>query len=107
MSTRVLLWRGPEGAIIPVGFDDDLFGLEAMKAEIAIMGEAHPNLPDEVPHGSSFAFAKDSTGLLFARFRVGDSVYRKANRGGLHELWEGVHYIARLLRPRHDERVAS
>jgi hypothetical protein len=107
MSTRVLLWRGPEGADIPVGFDDDLIGLEAMEAEIAVMGEAHPNLPDEVPKGSSFTFAKDGTGHLFVRFRVGDSVYQKSDRGGLHELWEGVHYIARLLRPRHEEKAAS
>jgi hypothetical protein len=41
-----------------------------MQAEIAFMSEAPPNLPDEVPQGTSFAFAKDSTGGLFARFRV-------------------------------------
>jgi hypothetical protein len=47
MSTRVLPWVGPKGANISVGFDDDLFGSEAMQAEIAFMSEAHPNLPDE------------------------------------------------------------
>ena len=102
MSTRVLAWRGPQGAAIPVGFDDDVFGSEAMRAEIESMSEAHPKLPDEVPHGSSIAFGKDSTGHLFARFRVGDTVYRKANQGGLHELWEGVHYIVSLSRPRRE-----
>lgn len=42
-----------------------------------------------------------------ARFRVGDVVYRKASQGDLHELWEGVHYIERLLHPRQEERAAS
>jgi hypothetical protein len=37
MSTRVLPWRGSKGANISVGFDDDLFGAEAMQAEIALM----------------------------------------------------------------------
>jgi hypothetical protein len=70
ISARMLPWRGSKGANISVGFDDDLFGEEAMQAEIAFMSEAPPNLPDEVPQGTSFAFAKDSTGGLFARFRV-------------------------------------
>ena len=58
-------WVGPHGATISVGFDDDLFRPEEMQAEIAFMSEAHPNLPEEVPQGSSFVFAKDSTGHLF------------------------------------------
>jgi hypothetical protein len=62
MSTRVLPWVGPRGANISVGFDDDLFGSEAMQAEIALMSKAHPNLPEEVPQGTRFAFAKESTG---------------------------------------------
>jgi hypothetical protein len=107
MSTRVLPWRGPKGANISVGFDDDLFGSEAMQAEIAFMSEAHPNLPDEVPQGTRFAFAKDSTGRPFVRFRVGDTVYRNANQGSLHHLWESVHYIDSLLHPRHNEKAAS
>ena len=107
MSTRVLPWVGPQGANISVGFDDDLFGSEAMQAEIALMSKAHPNLPDEVPEGTRFAFAKESTGGLFARFRVGNSVYRNANQGSLHQLWESVHYIDRLLHPRDNEKAAS
>ena len=66
MSMRVLAWRGPKGAAIPGGFDDDVFGSEAMRAEIELMSEAHPNLPDEVLRGSSFASGKDSTGHPFA-----------------------------------------
>ena len=107
MSARVLPWRGSKGANISVGFDDDLFGSEAMQAKIAFMSEAHPNLPEEVPQGTSFAFAKDSTGGLFARFRVGNTVYRNANQGSVHQLWESVHYIDSLLHPRHNEKAAS
>ncbi len=107
MSTRVLWWRGSEGASISVGFDENVFGSEAMLAEIASMSEAHPKLPEEVPTGSGFVFAKDGTGQLIARFRVGDMVYRKASQGDLHELWEGVHYIECLLHPRHEEKAAS
>jgi hypothetical protein len=71
------------------------------------MSEAYPNLPEEVPEGTSFVFAKDGTGHLLARFRVGDSVYRNASQGGLHHLWETVHYIERLLHPRHEEEKAA
>jgi len=99
--------EGSKGANISVGFDDDLFRAEEMQAEIAFMSEAHPNLPDEVPQGTSFAFAKDSTGHPFARFRVGNTVYRNANQGSLHQLWESVHYIDSLWHPRHNEKVAS
>src|SRR5215218_3909642 len=102
-----LPWVGSQGANISVGFDDDLFGSEAMQAEIVLMSKAHPNLPDEVPQGTRFAFAKESTGGLFARFRVGNSVYRNANQGSLHQLWESVHYIDRLLARRDNEKAAS
>jgi len=108
MSTRVLSWKGPKGANIPVGFDDDIFGSEEMQAEITFMSEAHPNLPEEVPQGSSFVFAKEPrTGYLSARFRVGDTVYRNANRDSLHHLWKSVHFIDALLHPRHNEKAAS
>ena len=108
MSTRVLPWVGLQGADIPVGFDDEVFDPEEMQRQIAFMSEAHPNLPDAVPKGSSFAFTKDGTGHLFARFRVGDTVYRNANRDSLHQLWESVHYIASLLHPlRRVEKAAS
>ncbi len=107
MSMRVLPWRGPKGAIICVGFDEDVFGSEEMERQIDSMSGAHPNLPDEVPPGSSFAFARDGAGQLLARFRVGDTVYRSADRGRLPRLWESVHYIATLLHPRHEEKAAS
>jgi hypothetical protein len=108
MSARVLSWRGSEGAVISVVFDEDVFGSEEMQRQIALMSGAHPNLPDEAPKGSSFAFARDGTGYLLARFRVGDTVYRSADRGSLPRLWESVHYIASVLHPlRHDEKVAS
>ncbi|MBA3423095.1 MAG: hypothetical protein H0U04_00865 [Rubrobacter sp.] len=108
MSTRVLPWKGPKGANISVGFDDDLFGPEEMQRQIESMSEAHPNLPDEVPRGTSFVFAKEpSTGYLLARFRVGDTVYRSANQDSLHHLWESVHFIDGLLHPRHNEKAAS
>jgi len=108
MSTRVLPWKGPKGAKISVGFDDDLFGPEEMQRQIESMSEAHPNLPDEVPQGTNFVFAKEpSTGYLLARFRVGDTVYRNANQDSLHHLRESVHFIDGLLHPRHNEKAAS
>ena len=102
----MLAWRGPEGAIICVGFDEEVFGSEEMQHQIDSMSGAHPNLPDEVPQGSSFTFARDGTGYLSARFRVGDTVYRSADRGSLPRLWQSVHYIASLLHPRHEEKAA-
>lgn len=101
MTVRVLAWAGPGGGKIDVGFDDEHFGLEEMQSEIDSAGEAHPNLPDEVPQGTSFAFAKDSTGHLTARFRVGDTVYRDVARGSLRPLWDTLHLIDRLLHPAH------
>ena len=68
MATKALAWSGPKGGKIGVGFDDGHFSLEQMRAEIDLVGEAYPNLPDEVPPGTSFVFAKESTGHLRARF---------------------------------------
>jgi hypothetical protein len=45
--------------------------------------------------------------LLPARFRVGNTVYRNANQGSLHYLWESVHYIDSLVHPRHNEKATS
>ncbi len=100
MASQVLRWSGPKGGQIGVGFDDEHFSLAQMREEIAFVGEAHPTLPDEVPLGTSFVFAKESTGHLLARFRVGDTVYRNvAQRSSLHRLWEGVDLIEQLLHP--------
>ena len=73
MATKALAWSGPKGGKIGIGFDDGHFGLEQMRAEIDLVGEAYPNLPDDVPPGTSFVFARESTGHLTARFRVGDT----------------------------------
>lgn len=79
-----------------------------MQRQIDLMSGAHPNLPDEVPPGSSLTFARDGTGYLLARFRVGNTVYRSADRGSLPCLWQSVHYIAGLfLPPRHEEKKAA
>ena len=107
MTVRVLGWSGPKGGKIDVGFDDEHFGLEEMQSEINSAGEAHPILPDEVPQGTSFAFAKDSTGHLTARYRVGDTVYRGVARGSLHPLWSTVHLIDGLLHPGRRYRSVS
>jgi hypothetical protein len=108
VASHVFLWSGPEGGQISIGFDDEHFGLPQMRAEIDLMREAHPKLPDEVPWGTSFAFGKEeSTGYLSARFRVGNDVYRNANQGDLSRLWESAHYVARLMHPPHYERAAS
>ena len=107
MASQVLRWSGPKGGHIGVGFDDDFFGLEAMRAEIAFISEALPSLPDEVPQGTSFVFVKDGTGHLLARFRVGNTVYQNASEGDLHHLWKTVRYIESLLHPRHEQKAAS
>ena len=106
MTVRVMGWSGPGGGQIDVGFDDEHFGREEMQGEIDSAGEAHPNLPDEVPQGTSFAFAKDSTGHLTARFRVGDTVYRDVARGSLRPLWDTVHLIDGLLHPERYKSVS-
>ena len=99
MATKALAWSGPKGGKIGVGFDDGHFGLEQMRAEIDLVGEAYPNLPDEVPPGTSFMFAKESTGHLLARFKVGDTVYRKVAQSSLRRLWDSVDLIDQLLHP--------
>ena len=100
MSMRVLSWSGPKGGKIDVSFDDEHFGVEEMQSEIDFVHQAHPNLPDEVPLGAIFAFAKEkSTGHLTARYRVGDTVYWNAAQRSLHRLWDTVHLIDQLLHP--------
>ena len=100
MAACVLSWRGPKGGQIGVGFDGEHFSLAQLREEIDKVCEAHPNLPDEVPSGTSFVFAKEgTTGHLLARFRVGDSVYRNVTRRSLSALWEGVDLIDQLLHP--------
>ena len=92
-------WFGPKGGKIGVGFDDEHFGRAEMQVEIDLMHQKHPNLPDEVPPGTSFVFAKESTGHLSARFKVGDTVYRSGAERSLRRLWETVSLIEQLLHP--------
>ena len=106
MAARVLEWIGPEGGRIGVGFDDAHFGPVQMRTEIDFARRAHPDLPDEVPPGTIFAFGKEGTGHLKARFRVGTTVYRSGGQRDLRRLWETVGLIDRLLHPeRH--KIAS
>ena len=99
MATRALEWMGPKGGMIGVGFDDGHFNLDEVKAQIDFAGEAYPNLPDEVPPGTSFVFAKESTGHLKARFRVGRTVYRGGGQPDLRRLWDNVGLIEKLSHP--------
>ncbi len=100
MAACVLTWRGSKGGQIGVGFDDEHFSLGQMREEIDSVRKAHPNLPDEVPAGTSFVFAKEGkTGHLLARFKVGDSVYRNVTQRSLRALWDGVDLIDQLLHP--------
>jgi hypothetical protein len=100
VAAIVLWWRGAKGGQIAVGFDDEHFSLKQMRAEIDSVCEAHPTLPDEVPPGTSFVFAKESTtGHLLARFKVGDTVYREVAQRSLRALWERVDLIDQLLHP--------
>jgi hypothetical protein len=102
----VLGWIGPEGGRIGVGFDDGQFGSAQMRTEIDFARQAHPDLPDEVPPGTIFAFGKEGTGHLKARFRVGNTVYRSGGQRDLRRLWETVGLIDGLLHPeRH--KIAS
>ena len=94
-----MAWSGPKGGTIAVGFDDAHFDLQQMSAEILFVREAYPNLPDEVPPGSSFVFAKERTGHLAARFRVGNTVYRGGEQRDLRRLWGTVSLIDGLLHP--------
>ncbi len=100
MAAWVLWWPGPKGGQIAVGFDDKHFSLAQMRNEIDTVRKAHPNLPDEVPPGTSFVFAKEgTTGHLLARFKVGDTVYRNVAQRSLSALWDGVDLIDQLLHP--------
>ena len=100
MATYVLPWPGPKGGQIGVGFDDKHFSRAQMRAEIDLACEAHPNLPDEVPAGTSFVFSKESTtGHLLARFKVGDTVYRDVAQRSLRRLWDSVDLVDQLLHP--------
>jgi hypothetical protein len=102
----MLVWNGPRGGQIGVGFDDGHFGSEQMEAEIDFARRAYPDLPDEVPPGTIFAFGKEGTGHLKARFRVGTTVYSSGGQRDLRRLWETVDLIYRLLHPeRH--KIAS
>jgi len=104
---RVLTWSGPEGGNIAVSFDEKNFGVEEMQTEIDVMGEAHPSLPDEVPPGTNFLFAKEgTTGHLSARFKVGDTVYRNVAQRSLHRLWHTVHLIDQLSHPERYKSVS-
>ena len=58
MAARVSSWFGPKGGKIGVGFDDEHFAWTEMESEIDTVGRAHPNLPDEVPPGTTFVFVK-------------------------------------------------
>ena len=94
-----MAWSGPKGGTIGVGFDDAHFDFRQMSAEILFVGEAYPNLPDEVPPGSNFVFVKERTGHLAARFRVGNTVYRGGEHRDLRRLWGTVGLIDGLLHP--------
>ncbi len=49
MATKALAWSGFRGGQIGIGFDDAHFGFQQMRAEIDLVGQAYPDLPDEVP----------------------------------------------------------
>ena len=99
MAARVSSWFGQKGGKIGVGFDDEHFAWAEMESEIDSMRQAHPNLPDEVPPGTTFVFVKGGTGHLSARFKVGDTVYRSGAERSLHRLWGTVHLIEQLAHP--------
>jgi hypothetical protein len=99
LAARVASWFGPKGCKIGVGFDDEHFAWAEMESEIDAMRQAHPNLPDEVPPGTTFVFLKEGTGHISARFRVGDTVYRSAAERSLRRLWETVYLIEQLAHP--------
>jgi hypothetical protein len=99
VAPYILSWPGPQGGQIGVGFTDEHFSLAQMSAEIDFAREAYPNLPDEVPLGTSFVFAKERTGHFLARFKVGDTVYRDVVQGSLRRLWNRVDLIDQLLHP--------
>jgi hypothetical protein len=97
---RVLSWSGTKGGKIAVSFDDEHFGVKEMQSELDFTRQAHPNLPDEVPLGTVFAFTKEKqTGHLLGRFTVGDTVYRNVAQRSLHSLWDTVDLLEQLLHP--------
>ncbi len=107
MVARVLTWSGPEGGNIAISFDEKNFGVEEMRTEIDFMVKAHPSLPDEVPSGTNFLFAKEgTTGHLVARFKVGDTVFRNVAQRSLHRLWDTVHLIDQLSHPERHKSVS-
>ena len=106
MATIALAWLGSKGGQIGVVFDDGHFGPAQMRAEIDLVGEAYPSLPDEVPVGTRFLFAKDSTGHLIARFKVGSTVYRSGGQRELRGLWATMGLIDQMLHPEH-YKIAS
>jgi hypothetical protein len=99
VAAQVVSWSGPAGGKIYVGFDDEHFGLEEMRNEIDFMRETHPSLPDRVPGGTNFVFARESTGHHSARFKVSDTVYRSGTERSLRPLWNTVHLIDQLTHP--------
>ena len=102
MATIALAWSDPRDGRVGVGFDDAHFGLRQMRAEIDSACDAHPNLPDEVPPGTSFVFTQEgTTGHLLAQFKVGRTVYRNVAQRSLSALWDSVDLIDQLL---HRER---
>ena len=108
MAAQVLRWSGPKGGQISVGFDDEHFSLIQMREEIDLVGEAHPDLPDEVPQGTSFVFSKErTTGHLAARFKVGDTIYRKVAQHSVRGLWEMVGLIDQLSHPERYKKIVS
>jgi hypothetical protein len=70
VTALMLEWTGPGGGTIGIGFDDAHFGTGRRRAEIDLARRAYPSLPNEVPPGTIFAFGREATGHLKARFRV-------------------------------------
>lgn len=99
MTVQIVSWSGPEGGKIEVGFDDEQFGLEEMQNEIDFMRETPPNLPDNLPGGTNFVFARESTGYLSARFKASGTVHRSGTEHGLRPLWNTVDLIDQLIHP--------
>ncbi len=106
MAKKALVWLGPKGGTIGVSFDDGHFGPEQMRTEIDLVDQAYPNLPDEVPPGTRFVLAKESTGHLMARFRVGRTVYRSGGQSDLRRVWDSVGLIDELSHPERYESAS-
>ena len=65
------------------------------------MQGAYPNLPGEVPQGTSFVCLRERTGHLAARFEGGDTAYRNVAKRSLRRPWGTVHSMNQLARPAH------